>query len=121
VCLDRHNLELKIVKCEPENSNSIQAEHEHLQSEIKNLQAFKVNPNITINFKGLPTMVDGKVVSALTNLHQSLKRDYNLEHHHSTLDFVHLKLCYTLATNKMLKLSEQKKKKRKLWRLEQLL
>jgi len=67
VCLDRHNLELKIVKCEPENSNSIQAEHEHLQSEIKNLQAFKVNPNITINFKGLPTMVDGKVVSALTN------------------------------------------------------
>jgi len=67
VCLDRHNLELKIVKCEPEISNSIQAEHEHLQSEIKNLQAFKVNPNITINFKGLPTMVDGKVVSALTN------------------------------------------------------
>ena len=52
---------------EPENSDSIRAEHERLKFEIENLQEFKVNPNITINFKGLPTMVDGKVVSALTN------------------------------------------------------
>ena len=54
---------------ETENSASIQVENERLKQEISNLEKFELseNPMVTIEFKGFLTMVDGKVVSALTN------------------------------------------------------
>ena len=53
---------------EAENSASIQAENQGLNHEISNLESFVLceDPKIEIQFKGLLTMVDGKVVSALT-------------------------------------------------------
>ena len=54
-----------------ENSASIQAENQKLKREINSLEKFVLsdNPNIETEYKGLLTMVDGKVVSALTNQH----------------------------------------------------
>ncbi len=54
---------------ETENSASIQAENERLKQEISSLKIFCLCKDIKveIEFKGLLTMVDGKVVSALTN------------------------------------------------------
>jgi hypothetical protein len=52
-----------------DNSASIQAENQLLKQEINSLEKFFLSedPKIDIEFKGLMTMVDGKVVSALTN------------------------------------------------------
>jgi hypothetical protein len=54
---------------EAENSASIQAENQRPNHEISSLDKFVLSedPKIEIKFKGLLTMVDGKVVSALTN------------------------------------------------------
>ena len=54
---------------ETENSASIQAENQRLKQEINSLEKFVLSedPKIEIEFKGLLTMVDGKVVSAVTN------------------------------------------------------
>jgi putative intracellular protease/amidase len=54
---------------ETENTASIQTENQRLNHEISNLESFVLceDPKIEIQFKGLLTMVDGKVVSALTN------------------------------------------------------
>ena len=48
---------------------NIQAENQRLKQEINSLEKFVriKDPKIEIKFKGLLTMVDGKVVSALTN------------------------------------------------------
>jgi hypothetical protein len=54
---------------ETENTVSIQIENQRLNHEISNLESLVLceDPKIEIQFKGLLTMVDGKVVSALTN------------------------------------------------------
>ena len=54
---------------ETKNTASIQIENQRLNHEISNLESFVLceDPKIEIQFKGLLTMVDGKVVSALTN------------------------------------------------------
>jgi hypothetical protein len=54
---------------ETENTVSIQTENQRLNQEISNLESFVLceDPKIEIQFKGLVKMVDGKVVSALTN------------------------------------------------------
>jgi hypothetical protein len=48
---------------------NIQAENQRLKQKINSLEKFVLikDPKIEIKFKGLLTMVDGKVVSALTN------------------------------------------------------
>ena len=58
---------------ETENSSAIELEHSRLQSEIESLEDYVVSqlPNINISFQGLLTMIDGKVVSALTNKNTS--------------------------------------------------
>ncbi len=54
---------------ETENTVSIQTDNQKLNLEISNVESFVLceYPKIEIKFKGLLTMVDGKVVSALTN------------------------------------------------------
>ncbi len=54
---------------EAENSFSIDQEHSRLRAEIENLEplTIQVEPEISISYRGLLTMVDGKVVSSLTN------------------------------------------------------
>ena len=54
---------------EIENKETIVAEHERLLEEIENLESYIVseNPKIHISYKGLETLVDGKVVSSVTN------------------------------------------------------
>ena len=54
---------------EIENKETSIAENERLSTEIENLNSFIVseNPRISILYKGLETLVDGKVVSNLTN------------------------------------------------------
>ena len=54
---------------EIENKETSVAEHERLSTEIQDLDSFIVseNPSISISYKGLETLVDGKVVSNVTN------------------------------------------------------
>lgn len=54
---------------EAENKDTINLENDRLSTEISNLECFLVseNPRIEVSYKGLETLVDGKVVSALTN------------------------------------------------------
>ena len=54
---------------EIENKETIVTENERLSTEIENLDSYIVseNPRISILYKGLETLVDGKVVSTLTN------------------------------------------------------
>ena len=54
---------------EIENKETSIAEHERLSTEIQNLDSYIVseNPSISISYQGLETLVDGKVVSNLTN------------------------------------------------------
>jgi hypothetical protein len=54
---------------ESENSASIQAENHRLKQEISSLEKYILSedPKVKVEFKGFLTMVDGKVVSALTN------------------------------------------------------
>ena len=52
-----------------ENKETIIAENERLSAEIENLKSYIVseNPKISIFYSGLETLVDGKVVSTVTN------------------------------------------------------
>ena len=54
---------------EAENKETINLENDRLSTEISNLECYLVsdNPKIQISYKGLMTLVDGKVVSAITN------------------------------------------------------
>ena len=54
---------------EIENKETIVTEHERLSAEIKHLDSYVVSehPRISISYQGLETLVDGKVVSSVTN------------------------------------------------------
>ncbi len=54
---------------ETKNSASIQAENKRLKQKISSLENFSLckDLKVELEFKGLLTMVDGKVVSAVTN------------------------------------------------------
>jgi hypothetical protein len=62
------------ISFESESSAAILAEHNRLKSELEELLPYEVSqsPKIHISYKGLETMVDGKVVVAVTNNNTSI-------------------------------------------------
>ena len=58
---------------ESESSTAILTEHQRLRTEVEQLEEYVVSeaPKVTVTYKGLETMVDGKVVSAVTNRNTS--------------------------------------------------
>ena len=54
---------------EVENQATILKEFERLSTELKNLEVLTIsqNPLITVSFKGILSMIDGKVASSITN------------------------------------------------------
>jgi hypothetical protein len=55
---------------EVENHVTILKEYERLQLEVKNIRDYQVhdNPKVTFNYQGLFTLIDGKVLSAITGI-----------------------------------------------------